>query len=73
MIWLDSFFVKSSSSDLRLFGAGRDGLLLGAGGGEGNGRHNGVIGELITISALSDWECSLVALCIGRDEGGIAL
>jgi len=44
------------------FGAGRDGLLLGAGGGDGNGRHKGVIGELMTTSAFSEWECSLLDL-----------
>ena len=45
------------------FGAGLEGRLLGAGGGEGYGRHKGVIGELITISALLDMEISLFDLC----------
>ena len=44
------------------FGAGLEGRLLGAGGGEGYGRHNGVIGELITTSAFFDVEISLVDL-----------
>ena len=44
------------------FGAGLEGRLLGAGGGEGYGRHSGVIGELITTSAFFDVEISLVDL-----------
>ena len=56
------------------FGAGLEGRLLGAGGGEGYGRHNGVIGELITTSALFDVEISLLDLCaIGREDGGVGL
>ena len=35
-------------------GAGLEGRLFGAGGGDGYGLHKGVIGELITTSVLLD-------------------
>ena len=52
-----SGLMKLSSIEAMLvldLGAGLEGRLFGAGGGEGYGLHKGVIGELITTSALLD-------------------
>ena len=67
--------LSRSSTDVIL----RDGLfwrclgwgrLLGAGGGEGNGRHKGVMGELITTSACFKFP-SFSDFCTDRYDGGL--
>ena len=58
-----------------VFWTGFDGLLFGAGGGDGYGLLRGVIGELITISPGSLWKryslLELMPLETGRDVGGV--
>ena len=58
-----------------VFWTGFDGLLFGAGGGDGYGLLRGVIGELITISPGSWWKgyslLVLISLQTSRDVGGV--
>ena len=56
--WCSLLVPSVSSREKRLFVVGifwricRDGFLFGGGGGEGKGRHRGVMGELIMTSVL---------------------